>query len=129
MTTYDTQISFDIAVLLKDYHLPADYYYDDNKELDMPNSSYYFDYKYPAPTYGEIFDWLSSKMVVVTLEPFFTYALQGNIGYTWTISYVDKDNSELKTITEQDVWTSDKGYGGSFRLQADDAIKEALKYI
>ena len=129
MTEYDSQISFELAVLLKDYGLPSDYYYDDNKELDIPNSSYYFDYKYPAPSYGEVFDWLSGEGVTVTLEPFFTFSLNGNVGYTWRIDIVDSEYAKLETITENDLWNSGKGYGGSFKLQADEAIKEAIKHI
>lgn len=54
MTTYDTQISFDIALLLKDYHLPAEFCYDDENKLLLYSEC--FNYKCSAPTYGEVFD-------------------------------------------------------------------------
>ena len=84
----------------------------------------------PAPTYGEIFDWFKDKGIVITLEPFFTFAYQSHIAYTWKVSYIDKDNDgDLKVVTENDVWTSDKYYGGSFDGIANDAIEFAATLI
>ena len=83
--------------------------------------------RYKIPTYGEVFDWFSSERgIVITLEPFHTFSLGGQIGYTWKTSYVDPEIG-LVLNTEEDEYQSGDGYGGSFRLTADDAIKFAMK--
>lgn len=85
--------------------------------------------RHVIPTYGQVFDWLAERGAVVTLEPFFTFALAGNTAYTWKISYVDENYGGMKIWTESDKWDSGKPYGGSFPYQADDAIKFALTLI
>lgn len=84
--------------------------------------------RYRIPTYSEVFDWfIYMKSVIITLNPFITFTLKGNIGYTWKISYIDINDVKMKSLTEQDVWDSNKGYGGSFHLVANDAIEHAMK--
>lgn len=85
-----------------------------------------------VPTYGETFDWLSKNYgLVITLKPFFTRALLKNIAYFWIISFITKTNlgcPTLRNIEEDNVYTGG-GYGGSFDLTANDAIREAFKLI
>lgn len=77
------------------------------------------------PSYYETFEWFCSERgIVITLEPFFTYTLKGNIAYTWKISYPNFQTSKMDEVREEDMHNS--LYGGSFRLAADDAIKFAL---
>lgn len=81
----------------------------------------------PAPTYGEVFDWFKSKKnICITMDPFFTFALKGNIGYTWKITYPDFCQGKLVTITENDTWLDGMPYGGSFKLTATAAIEFAI---
>ena len=82
--------------------------------------------RYRIPTYGEVFDWFSRERgIIITLEPFFTYALAGNIAYTWKLSYLDGNVSYMADVTENDVYEGG-GYGGSFCLTADAAIEFAM---
>lgn len=85
----------------------------------------------PAPTYAEVFNWfIEKKSIVITLDPFFTFSYQSHIAYTWKVSYIDVDNDgDMKVVTENDVWTSGKYYGGSFDSIADDAIEFAVTLI
>lgn len=79
------------------------------------------------PTYGEVFDWFShNKGIVITLEPFYTFSLKGQIGYTWKINYIDPDLG-LVLRTEEDEYKSGDGFGGSFQLTANAAIESALR--
>lgn len=80
----------------------------------------------PAPTYAEVIDWfVNEKRIIIILEPFFTYSLNGNIAYNWKIYYLDKELG-LVLRTEEDEWDSSKGYGGSFKLTANAAIESAM---
>ena len=77
------------------------------------------------PTYGEVFDWFSqNKGIIITLEPFHTFALKGRIGYTWKISFIN--DSGYNEITEEDNYRPEDGFGGSFTLVADDVIEYVL---
>ena len=88
---------------------------------------YDFGYHMDFVTYGQVFDWLSNeKGIVITLEPFFTFGLQGNFAYTWKISYVSKEDAKLVTITEEDVMRPGDPLGGSFATTADDAIEYVM---
>jgi len=81
----------------------------------------------PAPTYAEVFDWFASeKHIVITLEPFHTFALQERIGYTWKIAYPDYELGKLVIKSEEDEWDSSKCFGGSFKLTANEAIENAM---
>ena len=82
-------------------------------------------------TYAEVFDWLLGKDIHITFDVFFTFALADNVGYLWRISYIDKSNGDkkLKNIFEVDVWNGEEGYGGSFELDANDAILHAIELI
>ena len=87
--------------------------------------------RYRIPTYGEVIDWFSSKGIYISFDAFFTFALADNIGYLWKISFIDRSNGDVKwkVISEEDAWDSKKGYGGSFELDANDAIKYAINKL
>ena len=75
-----------------------------------------------------MFDWFSSERgIAISLEPFHTFALKGQIGYLWKISYVDYELGLLVSRTEEDEYQPGDGYGGSFKLTADEAIKFAME--
>lgn len=77
------------------------------------------------PTYGEVFDWFSRvKGIVISLEPFHTFALKGQIGYTWKLSYLGDNPYKLENQIE--LGANGGAYGGSFKLTADEAIKFAM---
>lgn len=101
-----------------------------NEYISEELSRKLIDLGYPPgdrPTYGKVFDWFSMvKGIVITLEPFHTFALKGQIGYTWKINYVDPELG-LILSTEEDEYKIGAGYGGSFKLTADEAIKFAMK--
>jgi len=81
-----------------------------------------------TPTYGEIFDLFASRNIIITLEPFFTYALKGNIAYSWKISYPDIEKGEI-IIKEEGaigVWDGTSAFGGSFERSANEAIEFAI---
>lgn len=81
----------------------------------------------PAPTYAEVFDWLASeKQIVITLEPFHTFALKERIGYTWKIVFPNYELGHMVIKPEEDEWDSSKGLGGSFKLTANAAIEVAI---
>ena len=52
--------------------------------------------------------------------------MKGQIGYTWKTSYVDHELGILVSRTEEDEYQPGDGYGGSFKLTADEAIKFAM---
>lgn len=85
-------------------------------------------YEMRIPTYGEVIDWFSSKGIYITFDAFFTFALADNVGYLWKISFIEESNGDkkLKNIFEVDVWNGKEGYGGSFELDANDAIMYAM---
>ena len=83
---------------------------------------------YRLPTYGGVIDWFSSKGIHITFDAFFSFALADNVGYLWKISYIDKSNGDMRlvTISEEDALDGKEGYGGSFELDANDAIRYAM---
>ena len=87
--------------------------------------------RYRIPTYGEVIDWFSSKGIYISFDAFFTFALADNFGYLWKIFFIDRSNGDVKwkVISEEDAWDSKKGYGGSFELDANDAIKYAMSML
>ena len=88
---------------------------------------YEFGFHRDYVTYGQVFDWLSKeKGVVITLEPFFTFGLQGNFAYTWKISYINKDEGKMVSVTEEDVLKPGYPFGGSFETTAKDAIEYVI---
>ena len=138
MTNYSGYIPRDLAKELLSFGMPL-YKYDlgsyDGKPYfdteDAGSSNWASCDRYRIPTYGEVVDWFSSKGIHITFEAFFTFALADNIGYLWKISFIDRSNGDVKwkVISEEDAWNSKKGYGGSFELDANDAIRYAMNML
>lgn len=138
MTNYSGYIPRDLAKELLSFGMPL-YKYDmgsydgkpyfDTEDKDSPGQASCD--RYRIPTYGEVIDWFSSKGIYITFEAFFTFALADNFGYLWKIFFIDKSNGDVKwkIISEEDAWDSKKGYGGSFELDANDAIKYAINKL
>lgn len=140
MTNYSGYIPRDLAKELFSFGMPLHKY--DIDLYDYDGKPYFYTKqeripgqascdRYRIPTYGEVIDWLSSKAIYITFEAFFTFALMGNVAYLWKISYIDSSNNDLKlkTISEEDAWNGKEGYGGSFELSANDAIKYAINKL
>lgn len=134
--SYTANVPFEIGVKLKEagywnprctygysyndpcYFIPSKRFYDEGVVAPWEDIV-------PAPTYAQIFDWFASERgIVITLEPFHTFSLKGQMGYTWKINYVDPDLG-LVLRTEEDEWDSSKAFGGSFKLTANAAIESA----
>jgi len=136
MLKYSEHIPFELGIKLKE----AGYWnprctYDTNYNdpcYFIPSKKFYpdgvvahWDDIVPAPTYYKVFEWFSTeKGIIITLEPFHTFALKGYIAYTWKVSY-SNDEGKLTTITEEDIYKGG-AYGGSFCLSADSAIEFAM---
>ena len=105
-------------------HIPEDIL----KELVDYGMSYDED---KIPTYGEVFDWFTGeKNLIIIIEPFFTYALNDNIAYTWKIYYPDFELGGLVVKKEGDIDIYNGGfYGGSFLHTANAAIKYAMTIV
>ena len=138
MTNFSGYIPRDLAKELLSFGMPLHKYdmgsYDGKPYFDTKDedSSNWEDCdRYQIPTYGEVIDWFSSKGIHITFDAFFTFALADNIGYLWKISFIDRSNGDIKwkIISEEDAWDSKKGYGGSFELDANDAIKYAMNKL
>lgn len=140
MTNYSGYIPRDLAKELLSFGMPL-YKYDMDL-YDYDGKPYFYTEeegipgqasrdRYRIPTYGEVIDWFSSKAIYITFEAFFTFSLRGNVAYLWKISYIDSSNNDLKlkTISEEDAWNGKEGYGGSFELDANDAIKYAINML
>ena len=134
MTKYSEYISEELARKLLDWGYPLYKYglggYDGAPCFDIPGPDepgWEDGNRYKIPTYGEVFDWFSSeRCIIISLEPFHTFSLGGQIGYIWKISYVDHKLGLLVSRTEEDEYQPGNGYGGSFKLTADEAIKLAM---
>ena len=136
MSSYSKYIPKDLAKELLMFGMPLFKYdiglYDGKPYFyteDENSSDWYNCDKYRLPTYGGVIDWFSSKGIHITFDVFFTFALADNVGYLWKISFIDESNGykELKTISEEDALDGKEGYGGSFELDANDAIRYAMK--
>lgn len=132
MNNYCDYITADLLKELIDHNFPA-YKYSvggyDGKPVYYTKDLFDPDWMecdaYKIPTYAEVLDWFMSKGIVITLEPFFTFALKDNVGYNWKISYIVKE-CKMKTISELDMIKSNDGYGGSFQRTMEDVIEFAL---
>ena len=140
MTNFSGYIPRDLAKELLSFGMPL-YKYDIDL-YDYDGKPYFYTedagspdwascYRYRIPAYGEVIDWFSSKGIYISFEAFFTFALADNFGYLWKISFIDRSNGDVKwkVISEGDAWDSKKGYGGSFELEANDAIKYAMNKL
>lgn len=132
MNNYCDYITADLLKELIDHNFPA-YKYSvggyDGKPVYYTKDLFDPEWRecdaYKIPTYAEVLDWFISKGIIITLNPFFTFSLKGNIGYNWEISYIT-DDCKMKTITELDMMKSNEGYGGSFQRTMEDVIEFAL---
>lgn len=136
MTNYSGCIPRDLAKELLSFGMPLHKY--DTDLYDYDGKPYFCTEdelkscdRYRIPTYGEVIDWFSSKGIYISFEAFFTFALNDNFGYLWKIFFIDrsKGNARWKIISEGDAWDSKKGYGGSFELDANDAIRYAMNKL
>ena len=111
---------------LYDYDGKPYFYTEDAKSPDLASCD-----RYRIPTYGEVIDWFSSKGIYISFDAFFTFALADNFGYLWKIFFIDRSNGDVKwkIISEEDAWDGQKGYGGSFELEANDAIRYAMNKL
>ena len=138
MSNYSGYIPEDLAKELLSFGMPLYKYavgsYDGKLSFfteDEGNSDLASCDRYRIPTYGEVMDWFSSKGIHITFNAFFTFALSENVAYLWKISFIDRSNGDVKwkIISEEDAWDSKKGYGGSFELDANDAIRYAMNML
>lgn len=140
MTNFSGYIPRDLANELLDFGMPLHKYDIDLYDYDGKPYFYTEDVgspdcsscdRYRMPTYGEVIDWFSSKGIYISFDAYFTFALADNFGYLWKISFIDRSNGDMKwkIISEEDAWNSKKGYGGSFELDANDAIKYAINKL
>ena len=138
MTNFSGYIPIDLAKELLKFGMHLHRYgigsydgqpYFDTEDEDSPNWEDCD--RYQIPTYGKVIDWFSSKGIHISFDAFFTFALADNIGYLWKISFIDRSNGDVKwkIISEEDAWDSKKGYGGSFELDANDAIRYAMNEL
>lgn len=136
MSNYSKYIPEDLAKELLELGMPLCRYdlgsydgkpYFDTEDEESPDWSSCD--RYIIPTYGEVIDWFSSKGIHITFYAFFTFALADNVGYLWKISFIDESNGDMRlvTISEEDAWDGKEGYGGSFELDAQSAIRFAMK--
>ena len=136
MSNYSKYIPEDLAKELLSFGMPLFKYdiglydgkpYFDTEDEDSPNWEDCD--RYQIPTYGEVIDWFSGWGIYITFDVFFTFSLADNVGYLWRISFIDKSNGDIKlvTISEEDAWDGKEGYGGSFELDAQSAIRFAMK--
>ena len=138
MTNFSGYIPRDLAKELLSFGMPL-YKYDlgsydgkpyfDTEDEDSPNWEGCD--RYQIPTYGEVIDWFSSKGIYISFDAFFTFALVDNVAYLWKISYIKRtyDDIQLEEISEEDAWNGKEGYGGSFELEANDAIRYAINKL
>ena len=138
MSNFSKYIPEDLAKELLQYGMPLCKYdlgsydgkpYFDTEDEDSPDWEDCD--RYQIPTYGEVIDWFSSKGIYISFDAYFTFALADNFGYLWKISFIDRSNGDVKwkIISEEDAWDSKKGYGGSFELDANDAIRYAMNKL
>lgn len=136
MSNFSKYIPRDLAKELLELGMPL-YKYD----LGSYDSKPYFDTddedspnwedcdRYQIPTYGEVIDWFSSKGIHITFDAFFTFALADNVAYYWKISQVKRTSNDiwLDEFCENDACNRGEACGGSFELDAQSAIRYAMK--
>lgn len=73
-----------------------------------------------APTFGEAFDFLRNRGVIITLIPCFTFALKDHTAYHYRIDFHNEQTAALEKVVESPDC-------GSFNLMAEEAISKALE--
>ena len=136
MSNYSKYIPEDLAKELFQYGMTL-YKYDlgsydgkpyfDTEDEDSPNWEDCD--RYQIPTYGEVIDWFSGWGIYITFDVFFTFSLADNVAYLWKISYIKEtyDDIRLEEISEEEICNDREGCGGSFELDANAAIRYAMK--
>ena len=136
MSNYSKYIPEDLAKELLELGMPL-YKYDlgsydgkpyfDTEDEDSPNWEDCD--RYQIPTYGEVIDWFSGWGIYITFDVFFTFALADNVAYIWKISQVKRTSNDiwLDEFCENDACSRGEGCGGSFELDANAAIRYAMK--
>lgn len=135
MSNFSKYIPEDLAKELLQYGMPLHrygigsydskpYFYEKPHQYDWSSCD-----RYRIPTYGEVIDWFSSEGIYITFDVFFTFSLADNVGYLWRVSYIDRSNDDmmLNTISEEDALDGKEGCGGSLELDAQSAIRFAMK--
>ena len=136
MSNFSKSIPKDLARELWEFGMPLCRYgigsydghpYFDTEDEESPDWSSCD--RYRIPTYGEVIDWFSEWGIYITFDVFFTFALADNVGYLWKVSFIDRSNDDmmLNTISEEDALDGKEGCGGSFELDAQSAIRYAMK--
>ena len=136
MSNYSKYIPEDLAKELLELGMPLHRYglgsydgkpYFDTEDEDRPNWEDCD--RYQIPTYGEVIDWFSNEGIYITFDVFFTFALADNVGYIWKISQVKRTSNDiwLDEFCENDACSRGEACGGSFELDANAAIKYAMK--
>ena len=135
MSNFSKYIPRDLAKELLELGMPL-YKYDlgsydgkpyfDTEDEDSPNWEDCD--RYQIPTYGEVIDWFSGWGIYITFDVFFTFALADNVAYIWKISYIKEtyDDIRLEEICEEEICSRGEPCGGSFELDANDAIRYAI---
>ena len=136
MSNYSKYIPEDLAKELWEFGMPLCKYglgsydghpYFDTEDKESPDWESCD--RYRIPTYGEVIDWFSGWGIYITFDVFFTFSLADRIGYLWKISFINEWHGivKLKTISEGENCSDGEGCGGSFELDANAAIKYAMK--
>ena len=133
MSNFSKYIPEDLAKELFELGMPLCRFVSYDSKPYFYEQPYQYDWlgwvRYQIPTYGEVIDWFSGWGIYITFDVFFTFALADNVGYLWRISFIDKSNDDIKlvTISEEDALDGKEGCGGSFELDAQSAIRYAMK--
>ena len=117
MSNFSKYIPEDLAKELLEFGMPLELY-------DVGSYCSYL-----TPTYGEVIDWFSCKGIHITFDAFFSFALADNVGYLWKISLVRRTSNEiwLDEFCEEKLCSRGEACGGSFELDANAAIRYAMK--
>ena len=75
-----------------------------------------------APMYAEVLEWLMEKKIAIEFHPWFTMALDNNIGYVYSIYTVDEENASLHIISNESEFAS-------LPLCLEDAVTKALDLL
>ena len=131
--SYTEIVTPDLAFKLKElgYNRPSSYRYREGKSGEMAwtqiipedNWNTYKNEKVAsAPKYAEVLEWLMEKKIAIEFHPWFTMALDNNIGYVYSIYMVDEENASLRIISNGSDFAS-------LPLCLEDAVTRAIELI
>ena len=133
MSNFSKYIPEDLAKELLELGMPLCRFISYDSKPYFYEQPYQYDWlgwvRYQIPTYGEVIDWFSSEGIYITFDVFFTFALADNVAYIWKISQVKRTSNDiwLDEFCENDACSRGEACGGSFELDAQSAIKYAMK--